>query len=235
MVRNERYCFVHLPKCAGTHITRILVSHFEGRSIDGQMHAALDSIENGITYLASIRNPYSFYVSLWAAWSRMLDDETPRPFLQRMFGNRLHLMNNCLNVDNFRAWLPLVLNKEIDTAGSGLGRYGSCRLDVGLLTFRFRSMLSGGTLFEPATAELEVETENVIRAERLEDDLLRIMRNIGFSVTSEVEAEIRTRRHSNRSPHLPFREYYDGDTAKLIEKKESYLLEKFSYGLGGPQ
>ncbi|TCS40297.1 hypothetical protein [Reinekea marinisedimentorum] len=64
MFRTEKLVFTELHKTGGTHITAILSELLDGEIIG--KHNRLTSEEDHLYKIASIRNPWDWYVSLWA-------------------------------------------------------------------------------------------------------------------------------------------------------------------------
>ena len=63
MIIGDRYQFIHLHKCGGTTIAFMLMKYF-----DGSCHGGIHNSENynHQPIIGCIRNPLSWYVSLWS-------------------------------------------------------------------------------------------------------------------------------------------------------------------------
>lgn len=64
MFVNERLVFLHMQKAAGTFVVGRLSQRLPGIVRDG--HAPLREGKRGRVVAAAIRNPWDWYVSLWA-------------------------------------------------------------------------------------------------------------------------------------------------------------------------
>ena len=64
MYINDHIIYLHLQKTGGTHITDLLVRYLGGTVIN--KHGRLDCYPAGRTVIGSVRNPWDWYVSLFA-------------------------------------------------------------------------------------------------------------------------------------------------------------------------
>ena len=64
MIVGNNYTYIHLPKCGGNSIIKTIEKYYNGKR--GIVHSRLTEKPNNKKIIGSIRNPLSWYVSLWA-------------------------------------------------------------------------------------------------------------------------------------------------------------------------
>ena len=64
MFSNDRLVYLQLHKTGCTHIAALLEKHVGGKQ--GQKHARYNADKDDRIYIGSVRNPWAWYVSLWA-------------------------------------------------------------------------------------------------------------------------------------------------------------------------
>lgn len=230
MILGDSYCFLHLQKCAGTNISATLTEHFGGvRQRGKQHHPVLDRDPNCL-YFGSIRNPYSYYVSVWAfRIGRINSDARLHRWARTMMPDRMDLMTNPLSVESFREWLKILLRKDRRQLRGGIIDYLRDDHDIGWFTYRYFTILQNKQfefLSDPHGDDL---LDDIVRVEHLNEDLSRVLRRIGFDDPAPLVAESRERQPRNRSRHLPYEQYYDDELIALVAEKDGYLLEKYDY------
>jgi hypothetical protein len=65
--RSEELIYIQLQKTASTHIASLLTRLFDGEMIGKHNAATARQIEAAPRFIASIRNPWSWYLSLWTS------------------------------------------------------------------------------------------------------------------------------------------------------------------------
>jgi hypothetical protein len=66
MYVTDDFVYVQLQKTACTHIARLLAAHCPGRQIGKHNRPDADLLASGRKIIGSVRNPWDWYVSLWA-------------------------------------------------------------------------------------------------------------------------------------------------------------------------
>ena len=66
MFVSEKIVFIQLQKTGCTHIAKLLSNLLEGRHIGKHNRATPELFTNQRSFLGSIRDPWEWYVSLWA-------------------------------------------------------------------------------------------------------------------------------------------------------------------------
>ena len=138
MFESKELIFVQLQKTGCSHITSLLQQLFDGQRLGNHRAANAEQLASGKTFLASIRNPWDWYVSLWSygvqgegSLRRSLIKKKPSSYLRYAIQNpSLHtwqsvyaeitkdveLWRSCYtqsdDVAAFRRWLALILDAK---------------------------------------------------------------------------------------------------------------------------
>jgi hypothetical protein len=213
-------------------------------------HKPLKEFDSGKYIAGSVRNPWSWHVSLWAFGC------SGRGGLQGKLCRRppiwvsretVALWNDVYadpeDAGRFRRWLKMIYAPEWQRyLREGLHKTplgASC----GLLTFRYCSLHTKGFKTRSVRAALDSHEalvafekehnilDGVIRNEHLEEDLLRVLEAAGHVVADEVREKIYEGRgkKKNQSRHRPTAYYYDDETTALVAARERFIIEKFDY------
>lgn len=243
MFETDKLIYIHMQKTAGTRITEILRDTVGGQQV-GRAHSYPERKPQGKLVLGSIRNPWAWYVSLWA-----FGCEGRGGLLFAHLRGDPNWMANYADADDpklFREWLKLAYSyKYIRKMRNGFQKF-SLRQQVGLMTWRYAYLYMEGIGTETApyfdsydSFETHDMWHNVVdwwvRLERIGPDLIQALGQAGYNFIhdetkqSVVEmAEIK----SNTSSHLPWRDYYDTETADLVRQRERLIIRKHGYHLG---
>lgn len=65
MFEHDKFIYIHMQKTAGTHITALLEKFFEGEQFGKHKAPKAEKLNSGKSFIASIRNPWDWYLSLW--------------------------------------------------------------------------------------------------------------------------------------------------------------------------
>ncbi len=146
----------------------------------------------------------------------------------------------------FRAWLYLLHDQRYSPdVGDGYWRFPLNRF-AGLLTYRYMRVFTckKGELDRlRAIADYDQLAEHdrkncfiddFIRNERLESDLLAVLKRVGVNVPPERAAEMTSRPRTNASSRKRGSEYYyDAATARLVGERDKFVIDKFGYRAPG--
>ena len=66
MYITPKIVFVEIPKTGSTYIDQILIELLDGRKVGKHNYPTNELLDSDRTFIASIRNPLDWYVSLWA-------------------------------------------------------------------------------------------------------------------------------------------------------------------------
>ncbi len=228
MIVGKKYIFIHLPKCGGLHLSKILIDNFEGEFWGSHEEDYHNTLMDKITckkIIGCVRNPLSFYVSMWAYGCKGLGWLNIR--IKELLPNKRYLYNDPKNKEHFREWLRLIMNPpEILHQLYGLNNLGESKnKNIGIFTLRYIYLYQKGDFSCLNNIKDDKLTDYMIKQESLEKDFSYIMKDMGY----HIEKSIFKTRKENSSEHLHFKEYYDDETRKLVENKDNYIFRKFNY------
>lgn len=139
--------------------------------------------------------------------------------------------------DRFRHWLRAVLTPP----GCGYlpGRYPvmPMRGQLGFMTYRVLRLFTDWTAWQAGADAIRSPTDaldfyrqhcivdHVLRTERVETDLDRLLATLAGAVLDTAEAPVET----NRSMRRNHGHYYDADTVALVFEKDRMVVETFGY------
>ena len=266
MFISDRLVYLQLEKTGCTHIAKLLADCVEGKQVGKHNRLPSGQKHNGKYIVGSVRNPWCWYLSLWAfgcsTEGRFYNNVTSRHFrrhfrkmpfhvckalaaihheILKPLNKWLMLYSDCDDPGLFRAWCRLALdqNRKYDF-GEGYG-YSSISSFTGLMTYRYIRLYSRNlsSIFTGKhithIGELrEFDTKNnllddIIRNESLEDDLIRVLRKVGYHLSDYQERKVRCAEKTNPSKHESARYYYDSETIELVGEREKFIVEKYSY------
>jgi len=103
---TDKFAFIELPKTGSTYIDQIMIDMLDGEKKGKHDYPSKNLLNSGKSFIASIRNPYDWYVSLWAYGCKVKERSGPyrktvsyRPFDLRgyafdkniLFGSKAYL------------------------------------------------------------------------------------------------------------------------------------------------
>lgn len=162
MFKCAEFIYIQMQKTASSHIAEVLMQLFDGQIIGKHNCASAKQIKITPYFIASMRNPWDWYLSLWTfgvggrggLWARLtrknsLDllrkiRQDPKNisqhwvnFLRKDTKKWQGVYQNRDDIATFRQWLALIHNPDNATElGEG---YGSSDLShqVGFMTYRY--------------------------------------------------------------------------------------------------
>lgn len=252
MLASDTFVYVQFQKTGCTHIARMLETYFDVRRFE--KHSFYNRPKDDRLFIGSIRNPWDWYVSLWAfgcAGHGAVRDRFDEIMQKRaaLFGdpgkssfedgvNWTEVYSDPQNKAHFRIWVRAMMGAPGRRALAST--YASSRLRecTGFMGYRFcQFFVRYGKLGE---LNRQVSTldglvafysehkliDRYIRMERLEEDLATIMAELGHRVgVDELKAQGKT----NASAHEPWVDYYDQETSDLVAERERFLIDLFGY------
>ncbi len=202
MLVHDRLVFLQLQKTACTHIAAELQARIGG-TLEGK-HQPLDARPAGPLIVGSVRNPWDWYVSLWAygcsgrgTVNRILARETPASILRRAArtpGAWPAALSRALRVSGqdrafwqrvykdpgdpgaFRAWLARLLNTRAKADVFEDTRTLSMFHEIGLYTARYAQIFTPAGAWQKQAMQIE-DSETLaayLDAEMLVDRFIRM-------------------------------------------------------------
>lgn len=165
MFQSEKLIYIHMPKTAGSHIVKLLMQIMPGKETGKHNAATAAQINSANFFVSSIRNPWDWYLSLWAygvqgdgAFANRLTRKNilhpVRASLRRPQSTLSYFMaeltkdvaawrrvyENSSDVDGFRQWLRLITSRSSRICmGEGFSDLSSSQ-HYGFMTHRFLSL-----------------------------------------------------------------------------------------------
>jgi hypothetical protein len=251
MYETENLIYVQLQKTGSTHIAKMLAEILNGSAPkDGpgkHSRATQAQINSGKTILASIRNPWDWYVSLWTfgcigkGGLRNQALQKTQPEWGNSYTDWERVYSNKNDTDLFREWLRMVFNPT----NAALIRYGPQKVwipeNVGFMTYRYARLcwqenpsLKSSKPSKELPDLLDVDALNCyvhdfIRLDQLEEDLCRVI-NTFRPLGPKEERRIHTAEPTNSSQRShPLSLYYDQESIEAVRTHDALIIEKFGY------
>lgn len=263
MYIGDQLIYLELHKTACSHVLKLLQAL---PSLHGKVlgkHNPLSSVpasELGDLScklkLGSIRNPWDWYVSLWAfgcLGKGGLHGQVTKPHNLGRKIKHLLLRGTCdkhlpewkavyesaAQPAAFRSWLKMLFSPKYKyDIGEGFG-FAPLSGFAGLLTYRYLVLFTPNFVRDSRgiadAAQLEAyATGNaildcIIRSEKLEEDFRAAMRRLKLPPAEVETALARHTSRTNASERGPYRDYYDAETRELVATRDRYLIHKFGY------
>ena len=252
MFISKELVYLEMPKTACTHIKKLLGEIVEGESIG--KHGRWDTQSKDRFVLGSVRNPWDWYISMWAFGCTRKDQGyfyrvlTSYNLKSVIFGRAplfkpvkkwRELYSDSGNAENFRQWLKWLFDdkrgKDFQAKFTrhpiwkfaGLATFNYCRLH----TDKFSNKINSYDELVSYMNEHEF-LDAVVRTENLEEDLINALKSSPIEITAEQEAVILAGKgnKTNSSEHGSAADYYDEETKALVAERERFIIEKFGYG-----
>lgn len=257
MLTGKDFLLLELQKTGSSHIRKLLVETPRLNLRMEGMHNGFESWqkkypgEKPRLIAASIRNPWDWYVSLWAYGCRgkgglyqHLASTAPRDILRKL----KHLKSlrrkwqavyhPAAAPEQFRLWLHYMLEAYPGEVPEGYGSW-PLRGTVGFMTFRFLQIYSADfSRCKEQWPDKEALASFAARAtqpnywlhnEQLSEDTAQLARKLGAREDHiEVVWKLNTK-PTNAGQRAPYQHYYDEACRKLVAERESWIIEKFNY------
>jgi hypothetical protein len=236
----ERLVFLQLQKTGCTHIAKLLSKLVPGRQMAKHSRAPAGLIDGSRAVVGSVRDPWDWYVSLWAfgcgrqgaLYELLAGGDSARHAAWR----RVYADSG--DPALFRQWLAMI--SETRFLGE---RYGasSIRAFAGFYTYRYCRLFArdDGALFSGAIADAAAladfdRRQNVvghfIRNEHLAEDLIQVLGLCGYRLDAQqlelIGAPARTNASARDRDHA---RYYDDRSVRLVLERERFIVDKHGY------
>ncbi len=256
MLISDKLIYLELHKTGCSHIIKLLNSI---PSINAKIvgkHNTIYQIPNEVlgdlalkVKAGNIRNPWDWYVSLWAfgcMGKGRLHGRLTSGILKKIKKPEIlfipskqwkHVYSDSSNPALFREWLKMLFS--IKRRGDIGEEYGNSQIAdmIGLLTFRYFKLYTYDFLKEK---EGLLKFEDIINFEQQKNMLDFIIRNESLEVDFEnlmlrLNIPLNEYKHllnapkTNTSKRNDYREYYDDETKDIVMKGDRFIIEKYDY------
>ncbi len=259
MLVSKKLVFLELQKTGSTHIKQLLKATVGGVNNGKHNQATPEIRAKGKAFVGSIRDPWSWYLSLFTYgcqekglvfqrttnpkhWNKLTDEEKQTPGFEHYnvdFARQMY--TNPEDATNFKHWLKLVTTTGPHRKIIEDGFFQSPISDLaGLMTYRYFLLFCDQGVDIPASIKTmkglknyEAEhrfVEYIIRNETLAEDLIQVLHDVGEKLTDEQLATIREAPKTNQSARkAPRSHYYDDIAVGLVQTREKFIIDKFGY------
>lgn len=249
----------HLAKCGGSFAKRVLWEAVPGprlRIQEEETSLSEKDLEQNNFIIGIVRNPFDYYVSLWAYTSEPFTCCFKRALTlqqrQETLGRERPLGSSVEDRERFRRWLRAVSSEELGVLslrfyGSYLRGWdgpGASSLPYNWQYITARSAaaqaaapkvnaalanFSGAVVAGPVSCWVQTEA----LTEGLRSCLQRYEAEVGLPVV-DWAAFNRSAATSdqNDAPHAPCSEFYDRESADLVAAGDAHLFRAFGYARG---
>jgi len=226
MVNHKNFIFIHFPKTGGTFIEDFLYSNIKGTKKDHYIrHWPIftfdDSDKDKKFKFATIRNPYSYWVSFWYFdKKRITKYESTRKMFEKGGKN------------NFSLFVKQILSRG-DNLGPLLEFNIMKKLNIGILTYRYLYMLCHHDVFLDPKWEQNYKkylmVDKIIKMENMVVDLTKMFerRKKVFGLSDDKILLLNKLPKKNKSGHKSPLYYFDSETKELIKWKERFMFHNF--------
>jgi hypothetical protein len=233
MIEYENFIYLDVYKTGSTHVVDLLKRVTAGRAITRSRHSPLrrgllNFGKPGKFTFATVRNPWDWYVSMWA-----YGHTTENPLYQHIleaFGPERHsaLYNTGNPAASFSEWLRSIHDPAFLAVALKKFRLPH----TGLTPFMgfFRSM-DGAIAFQKRWAMYD----GVLKTETLDDDLRRLAEThgpaLGFRPNAVAIIDRMAANHKNISNRTlaSYRDYYSDELRDLVARRDRLVIDLFGY------
>lgn len=252
MLASDNFVYVQFQKTGCTHIAHLLETYFDVRRFD--KHSFYNKPKDERLFIGSMRNPWDWYVSLWAfgcsgkgAVRARFDEVMEKRARLRSHASYANFPDavdwtkvyaDPLDGEQFRLWLRAMMGQPGQRAMASTYAKSSLRHCTGFMGYRFCQFHTRFGKLDALNAHVATNEElaafyaehklidRFIRMEQLEEDLSQVMAALGQPVRAE---DLKAHGKTNASAHQPWFDYYDQETSDLVAAREAFLIDLFGY------
>lgn len=233
MIITQRFVFIHMHKTGGQTLNDIITSSVANSRVVGYHYprSHIPPASTDLPVIGIVRNPWDWYVS-WYAFNRQatirnelfnIVSAEGRANFKTTITNLVQLGSNRQASQEHRESLIGILPDSLDdNRGVGLTKKCIRQLsdsETGYYSWLFDRMCG-----------IENDAKTLVgRFENLQDDFLRIMKNLSVAEVDAMEAEFSSRDRKNTSRHSHYSHYYDDELKSLVGDREKAVTERFVY------
>lgn len=225
---TQHFTWLHVPKTGGTWLHDVLTKHAPpswglvgGEAAHVRLFEVPMALEHwngvperiGLPIIATVRNPWDWYVSLYFYLEQHRVNgtggyalpPTERPEGLRVWTRRYAQGND---VAGFRKAMPLILEDMHRRSG-------------------YMAVTNPQTYFlRHGDGSLGVTP---VRFEGLRENMIEALALIGAPIPSSLQTALRSAPAINRSGHAGYVDCYDDATRRLVAQREGWLIDTFGY------
>jgi len=254
MLVSKKLVFLELQKTGSTHIKQLLKKTVGGKNDGKHNQATAELRASGRTFIGSIRDPWSWYLSLFTYgcqhkggvyirttnakhWGKLSEAERATPGFEHYNAEycREQLYKDPESATAFRSWLKLVLatgpQRKIVEDGFFASRISALS---GLMTYRYFLLFvdTGTELPEDVKTLKALEAyesahrfvTHIIRNESLAEDLIAAVEASGATLGDADRALIREAPKTNASARKHPRSHYYDDESVKLVAKREKFI-----------
>ena len=269
MFISDRLCFLELGKTGCSYIREVLSENIPQGNLT-HIHDTIDSelLNSNQFFLGSIRNPFDWYVSLWAfgclhkkkdplysnLTSRRINpfrlSSINKNYLKKIkfisnqliknIGINKKLYSDPLNVDNFREWIKMILEKKNKNQLGEHYAISNTNKFIGYMTFHYLlRFIKPNKLYMLFNNEINNYEDlksfdknfnfimSMLKFESIDQDLINIFNKLNIPINKTV---ILQKKAVNKSVRLKnTMDYYNAETIKIVRQNDSLIFEKYRY------
>lgn len=233
MMLHNKFIFTHLTKTGGTFIRQYLAKYIKtGSFIKECQNSRLrkhdplckipELILNSRYKFGVVRNPLSFYVSLWGAniTSRSIRNRPRR---------KIWFKNNPEMKEDPKKFIKFLCDEEkgkINFFDFDLIK----KMDIGVLTYRYLYLYYDHKIFSDKkwikNHKKYKLVDEVIRFEDgLASEIERVFHENIFNLNKTQKSALYNFPKKNKSKHRPFMEYYNKETINYVKYKDRFIFK----------
>ncbi len=255
MYISEKIIYLALHKTGCSHVLKLLhsVAELSGREI-GKHNTIYQVPANALGNFdakiksGNIRNPWDWYVSLWAFGcmkkGALYEQIINKNILKKILHPRSYftpvakwkaVYENPDDPALFREWLKMVLQ----TRRKDIIHFGDEKvsLNIGLLTYRYLQLYNYD--FQKNISVISTQNDvadfdkknnfinHFLRNESLEPDFMALMKNAG--IETELISATSSIPKTNASKRKSYASYYNEETINMVAEQEAYIIQKHAY------
>ena len=250
MVIGENFIYLELHKTGSTHLRKLFKNNFDV-SIIGKHNSIFEVFGNtsnevlkGKLILGSIRNPFTWYLSLWAYGCNSkghLFNLKTKISRKNIFNLKLRELKNWQRVYSdvnnpiyFQRWLKMVMEFSEKNANNFTFNNISLDKNVGFMTKRFLDIYYDFDNKDNFTDD-NIKIDNLnkrlvvnyfLSQENLVQDFKRLKKNNLFNLNRPLIIDYS---FSNITKKKKYDFYYNDESIERVSKLDSALLDTFKY------
>ena len=236
MIATDNFVYIHTSRHAGTFLNKLILQCIPNAH-GIQYHGHLSMLPENYSHLPVIgfvRNPWDWYVSMYVNYrkkgqyifriisedGRLNFEETVTRYL--LLGDKSALSNSLLN--QLIKACPIEINKntnpKICRPALTSSNFSNYALDCGYYSWLFQLMFASN----------KSPKIHIGRFEDLQQEIIQLLIKTNTPITEQILQYVDNSPAINTSERdKSYKKYYSNDLKALVEEKEKYIIENYSY------